>query len=90
MFGATTDKPEKVRDFAESLELDFPILSDPTKKTARAYGVLRLGLFAARHTIYIGPDGSVLHVDRNVSARSAGRQVAARLASLGPGWAGRP
>ena len=85
MFGATTDKPEKVRAFAESLELDFPILSDPTKKTARAYGVLKLGLFAARHTIYIGPDGSVLHVDRNVSARSAGRQVAARLASLGPG-----
>ena len=38
MFGATTDKPEKVRAFAESLELDFPILSDPTKKTARAYG----------------------------------------------------
>ncbi len=85
MFGATTDKPEKVRAFAESLELDFPILSDPTKKTARAYGVLKLGLFAARHTIYIGPDGNVLHVDRNVSARSAGRQVAARLASLGPG-----
>ena len=85
MFGATTDKPEKVRAFAESLELDFPILSDPTKKTARAYGVLKLGLFAARHTIYIGPHGNVLHVDRNVSARSAGRQVAARLASLGPG-----
>jgi peroxiredoxin Q/BCP len=85
LFGATTDKPEKVRAFAESLELDFPILSDPTKKTARAYGVLKLGLFAARHTIYIGPDGNVLHVDRNVSARSAGRQVAARLASLGPG-----
>ena len=84
MFGATTDKPEKVRAFAESLELDFPILSDPTKKTARAYGVLKLGLFAARHTIYIGPDGNVLHVDRNVSARSAGQQVAARLASLGP------
>ena len=26
--------------FAKSLELDYPILSDPTKKTARAYGVV--------------------------------------------------
>ena len=81
-FAASTDKPEKNRRFANSLELDFPILSDPGKETARAYGVLKAGLFAARHTIYIGADGNVLDVDRGVKARSAGPDIAARLEQL--------
>ena len=81
-FAASTDKSEKNRKFAHSLELDFPILSDPGKQTARAYGVLKAGLFAARHTIYIGADGHVLHVDRGVKARSAGPDIAARLGQL--------
>ena len=39
-FGASVDPPEKNAEFAKSLGLDFPILSDPAKTTARAYGVL--------------------------------------------------
>jgi peroxiredoxin Q/BCP len=49
---------------------------------AQAYGVLRVG-FAARHTFYIGPDGKVLFVDREVSPKTAGEDVAQRLAALG-------
>jgi peroxiredoxin Q/BCP len=45
--------------------------------------VLRIGLFAARHTIYIGADGKILHVDRNVKPASAGTDLAARLEALG-------
>jgi peroxiredoxin Q/BCP len=44
--------------------------------------VLRAG-FAVRHTFTIGPDGRILHVDREVSPGTAGQDVAARLAALG-------
>jgi peroxiredoxin Q/BCP len=42
-----------------------------------------LGLFAARHTFYIGIEGDILHVDRSVRARTAGADVVARLEELG-------
>ena len=36
-----------------------------------------------RHTIYIGPDGKVLFVDREVATKTAGADLAARLKELG-------
>src|SRR6476469_3718289 len=39
-FTASVDAPEQNKKFAESLSLDYPILSDPTKTTAMAYGVV--------------------------------------------------
>lgn len=83
-FAAGIDRAETNRRFAESLELDYPILSDPEKTTARAYGVLRaLGLYAARHTIVIGKDGRVLDIDTSVRARAAGADLVTRLEALG-------
>jgi len=82
-FAASIDKPETNRKFAEFLELDYPILGDPSKTTARAYGVLRAGLFAARHTFIIGKDGRVLDVDTKVRAISSGDDLVARLEGLG-------
>lgn len=82
-FAASTDKPETNRKFALSLELDYPILSDRTRETARAYGVLKAGLFASRHTFYIGRDGKILFVDTQVKAVTAGDDLAARLEELG-------
>ena len=83
-FAASVDDAETNRKFAESLELDYPILSDPGKETAAAYDVLAAGgSYAMRHTIYIGPDGKVAYIDRNVSAGTAGADVAARLEALG-------
>ncbi len=83
-FAASIDKPEKNKEFAQSLELDYPILSDPGKDVARAYGVLRgMGLYAARQTIYIGADGKVLFIDDKVKTGSAGEDLAARLEQLG-------
>jgi peroxiredoxin Q/BCP len=38
---------------------------------------------AKRWTYYIGTDGKILHVDRDVSVNSAGADVATRLAELG-------
>lgn len=82
-FAVSIDKPETNREFAESLRLDYPILSDPTRETARAYGVLRgFGLYTARHTFYIGEDGVVLDIDTNVRPRMAGQEVLKRLTAL--------
>ena len=39
-FTASVDTPEENKKFAESLDLDYPILSDPDKSVAKAYGVL--------------------------------------------------
>jgi thioredoxin-dependent peroxiredoxin len=38
--------------------------------------------FANRHTFYIGKDGRILYVDREVKPQSAGEDVAKRLADL--------
>lgn len=83
-FAASTDTVETNRRFAESLGLDYPILSDPSRRTARAYGVVGPLLpWASRWTFYIDLDGRLLDVDRKVSPRTAGPDVARRLAALG-------
>jgi thioredoxin-dependent peroxiredoxin len=82
-FAASVDDAETNRKFAESLGADYPILSDPGKEVARAYGVLSpLGL-ASRWTFYIGADGKILEIDKKVKASTAGEDVAAKLAALG-------
>ena len=82
-FGASVDTAETNKEFAESLAVDFPILSDPDKAVARAYGVLRPTGFPARWTFYIGKDGRILDVDSHVRPLSHGADVAGRLAALG-------
>lgn len=82
-FAASTDDAETNRKFAESLGLDYPILSDPTKETAKAYGVLMAMGFASRWTFYIGKDGNLLFVDREVSTKTAGADIAKKLGELG-------
>ncbi len=65
------------------MEADYPILADPSKNTATAYGVVgRMGV-ASRWTFYIGPDGKILHIDKAVKTSTAGQDVAAKLAELG-------
>ena len=77
------DDAETNKKFAEHVEADYPILADPTKAAATAYGVLgRFGV-ASRWTFYIGPDGKILHIDKSVKPASAGQDVAAKLAELG-------
>lgn len=36
--GISPDKPEKLKDFKDKYDLNFPLLSDPEHKTAAAYG----------------------------------------------------
>ena len=66
------------------MELDYPILSDPDRKVALAYGLVgnAEGL-PKRWTFIIGPDGKILHIDKNVSPKSHGADCEAKLAELG-------
>lgn len=82
-FMASTDPVNANTGFAQKERADFPILSDPSKATATAYGVL--GWFGApnRWTFYIDRDGTIAHIDKKVNPASAAEDIAAKLAELG-------
>jgi peroxiredoxin Q/BCP len=70
--------------FAQSLGLDYPILSDTSKEAAKAYGLINAeGRGPGRVTFYIGKDGKVLAIDRTVKAAQHGADIAAKLKELG-------
>ena len=78
------DYPVTNDRFARMMSVNFPILSDTSKKTAKAYGVLGLGgLFTKRWTFYIGIDGTIGAIDENVSVLSAGAEIVKTLGKLG-------
>jgi thioredoxin-dependent peroxiredoxin len=77
------DDAETNKKFAEHVEADYPMLADPSKEVANAYGVVgRMGV-ASRWTFYIAPDGKILHIDKAVKTSTAGQDVAAKLEELG-------
>ena len=84
-FTASVDTAEENKRFAESLGLDYPILSDPDRSVAKAYGVLMPAPrnVAARWTFYIDKDGIVRAIDKQVKAPQAGPDIAAKLRELG-------
>jgi peroxiredoxin Q/BCP len=99
-FMASVDAIEKNTEFAnaksvtlgqganarvvEKKEADFPLLSDPTKATATAYGVLSERGVANRWTFYIGKDGRITYIDKDVNKRLAtsAEDMAAKLGEL--------
>jgi thioredoxin-dependent peroxiredoxin len=83
-FTASVDTPDENKKFAESLNLDYPILSDPDKTVAKEYGVLNPQRgFANRWTFYSDKDGVLKEIDKSVNAPEAGPEIAAKLKSLG-------
>jgi peroxiredoxin Q/BCP len=83
-FTASVDPAETNQRFAESLGVDYPILSDPDAETAKAYGVYNAERkFATRWTFYIGKDGKILHIDKEVKTATHGGDIAAKLKELG-------
>jgi peroxiredoxin Q/BCP len=83
-FMASVDPVEANKGFAEQEKADFPLLSDPTKETAKAYGVLNQGNgFARRWTYYIGKDGKVLGIDKEVKPATSAEDMIAKLSEYG-------
>jgi peroxiredoxin Q/BCP len=84
VFTASCDSAETNAKYAEALKLDFPILSDPDKTVARAYGVVSdQRSLPARHTFYIDQDGKLVYIDTAVTPGTHGADVAKKLAELG-------
>lgn len=81
-FMASVDPLADNIGFALDQGADFPLLSDPDKTAAQAFGVLGGGGYAKRHTFYIGVDGRVLAIDRNVRPASSAEDMVAMLAKL--------
>ena len=82
-FTASCDTVEKNTEFAKSLTLDYPILSDPGKKVAETYGVVHEGrAVPERWTFYIDAEGKIAHIDKKGKAGSAGADIAAKLGEL--------
>ena len=82
-FAASVDTLDENTRFAAHVEADYPILADPTKATARVYGVVGMFGVASRWTFYIGLDGRIQHIEKSVKVSTAGADVAAKLAELG-------
>jgi thioredoxin-dependent peroxiredoxin len=83
-FTASVDTPEKNKQFAESVGADYPILSDPDGEVALAYGVTgMIQRWASRWTFYIGTDGKILFIDKNVKPATHAEDVVAKLKELG-------
>lgn len=79
----SVDDIETNTRFAKENEADFPILSNPDKDVATAYGVLSPAGFARRWMFFIGADGKILKIDKSGSTAAAGELLATTLAELG-------
>ena len=83
-FTASVDKPEKNKEFAASVGADYPILSDHGGEVAREYGVTgAIQRWASRWTFYIGKDGKILDIDKDVHPSTSVDDIVAKLTALG-------
>ena len=83
-FMISVDPLEQNKSFAEAEHADFPLLSDPTKEIANAYGVLAVERgIANRWTFYIGTDGKITAIDKQVKPATSAEDMAAKLGELG-------
>ncbi|WP_445359155.1 peroxiredoxin family protein [Microbulbifer sp. ANSA005] len=83
-FMASTDDLDDNTRFAEESEADFPLLSDPTGETAKAYDVLIPVMNIARRvTIYIGKDGRIKKIDKDIKPATSAEDIARTLGELG-------
>ena len=83
-FTASCDIPSYNKEFSDELGLDYPILSDPGKEVAQAYGVVHDDRkVPERWTFFIGQDGKILAIDKAVKTTSHATDIAAKLKELG-------
>ncbi|SHF25245.1 peroxiredoxin Q/BCP [Microbulbifer donghaiensis] len=83
-FMASTDEVDVNTKFAEEQGADFPLLSDPDGEVAKAYDVLIPVMNVARRvTIYIGKDGRILKIDKEIHPATSAEDIARTLDELG-------
>ena len=83
----SVDTLEDNKAFALKEHADFPMLANPDKKVAMAYGVIAPDAppdrqFARRWTFYIDPTGKIALIDKAVKAAESGQGIVAHLTEL--------
>ncbi|PYQ83242.1 MAG: peroxiredoxin, partial [Acidobacteria bacterium] len=86
-FMISVDTLEDNKAFAEKEHADFPMIANPDKKVAMAYGVIAPDAppdrqFARRWTFYIDPSGKIAAIDKAVKPASSGQDIVAKLKEL--------
>jgi len=81
-FMASVDPLADNVGFARATGADFPLLSDPQKTVAQAYGVLSPAGYAERQTFYIDREGRIAAIDRAVEPATSAEDMAATLDAL--------
>ena len=89
-FMASVDPLDDNRDFAKKTGADFPMLSDPSKATAKAYDVLNFFRVASRVTFYISKEGKILKIDEDIKPKTAAEDIAKHLNALQVDLAANP
>jgi len=83
-FMVSLDPADRNQEFAETYQGKFPVLSDATGATAKAYGVVDAARTVPwRHTFYIDQAGVLRAVDQEVAPPTAGPDVVKTLEQLG-------
>jgi peroxiredoxin Q/BCP len=86
VLGISPDSPKAQKSFKEKYDLPFTLLSDPDKKVAEAFDVIKeknmygkkvMGI--ERTTFLIDPEGRVAHVFPKVKAEGHAEEVVAVL-----------
>ncbi len=88
VLGISPDQPKAQKKFKEKYDLPFTLLSDPDKKVAEAFDVVKeKNMYGkkvkgiARTTFVIGPDGKIKYIFHNVKAEGHADEVLAYLNS---------
>lgn len=69
VFGVSTDPLDRNREFAESLGLDFALLSDVDGAVAKKYGVLvESARIASRATFVVDKKGEIAFIEEGMGA----------------------
>lgn len=88
MLGISADNSDKQKKFQDKYDLPYTLLSDPDKKIAKEFAVIKdKNMYGkvvkgiARTTFVIGADGKIKHVFNNVKADGHAEEVLEYLKS---------
>jgi peroxiredoxin Q/BCP len=84
---ASVDTLDDNKAFAAKEHADFPLLANPDKKIAFAYGAIAPDApperqFARRWTFYIDPTGRIAAIDKAVKPATSGQDIVEKLKEL--------
>ena len=86
VLGVSADPVKVLQNFKAKQKLNFPLLSDPTRKMIKAYGVWRMKKFMGRSfkgivrsTFLIGPTGKIEQIWDQVRVEGHAAETLSRL-----------